>query len=269
MKNNEVGFNAKFAQLQLQYGILKEQCANQLEMFTHLKEVVGPSLKSIYMMKIGQLEHQVFELKAEIARWKRRFALRQTSLNRGEKPDLMAIEVQLDKEFAEYIEMVKKHIAEIKEAALVCGSEKLTDEEATELRNCYLKAVKKLHPDINPDLPQSAKDLWTEIQNSYSEKDWQQVRFLASLVESVVSGETGFAASPDGLASLEQACANLRARSQELVKQTAKLKSSPPFTYEALLDDEDLVLQRQQQLGAQIQSLEGCVREYEEVWGNG
>ena len=266
---NEIGFNSKFSQLQLQHGILKEQCANQLEMFAHLKDVVGPNLKSVYMMKIGQFEHQVFELKAEIARWKRRFALRQAALNRGEQPDFLAIESTLDKEFAAYIEEVKKHIAEIKEAALVCGAERLTEEEATELRNAYLTAVKKLHPDINADQPQAAKELWNEIQRAYEEKDWSQVKFLATLVDGVVSGKTSFAASADGLAALEKACADLRARSKELAERTAKLRATVPFTYETMLEDEDLVRQRQEQLLEQIQALQACVNEYEEVWKNG
>ena len=106
--SNEVGFNQQYLKLKMQYEFLKEQCANQLELYTHLVEVEGPNIKARYMMLVGQYEHQVFELKAEIARWKRRFTLRQAALNRGEKPNLVAIEVELDKEFAEYIEEVKK-----------------------------------------------------------------------------------------------------------------------------------------------------------------
>lgn len=266
---NEVGFNEQFAKLQLQYGVLKERCANQLEMYAHLKDVVGPNLKSSYMMLIGQFEHQVFELKSEIARWKRRFALRQAALNRGETPDFLAIEVQLDEEFAEYIATVKKHIAEIKEASLVYGSGKLSEREATALRNAYLAAVKKLHPDINPNLPSAATELWNQIQEAYEEKDWKQVEFLAGLVDGVLTGKESFEADADGLAALEKACDRLRVRSKELAEKTAALQATVPFTYEVLLADEDLVRQRQEQLNAQIEALKECVKEYEELWNNG
>lgn len=266
---NEIGFNQEFTKLELQYGVLKEQVANQLEMYTHLVEVVGPNLKSNYMMLIGQLEHRLFELKTEINRWKRRFALRQQALNRGEKPDYLAIEVKLDEEFAKYLEEIKQHLAELKEASLRYHAGRMTDEESTEIRCAYLNAVKKLHPDINPSLPASAVDLWNQIQQAYSAQDWDQFRFLTGLVDNVVAGKVKFDASADGMAALKAACERMRERSREIAEQTAKLKSTVPYTYEVILEDEDLVRDRQNQLKAQLRALEECVKEYEELWNHG
>lgn len=266
---NEVGYNQEFTRLELQYGMLKEQVANQLEMYTHLVEVVGPNLKSNYMMLIGQLEHRVFELKTEINRWKRRFTLRQQALNRGEKPDYMAIEVELDREFAEYLKQIKEHLEELKKASLRYHAGRVSDEEAAEIRYAYLNAVKKLHPDINPNLPASALDLWNQIQKAYGDQDWDQVRFLAGLVDNVVTGVCKFEATKDGIAALEDSIEKLRRRSNEVAERTSKLKLTVPFTYEVLLEDEDLVRERQDQLKLQVKALEECVREYEEMWNHG
>lgn len=265
---NEVGFNGEFTKLGLRHDMLREQVANQLEAYTHLVEVVGPNLKSSYMMLVGQLEHRVFELKTEINRWKRRFALRQQALNRGEKPDFMFIEAELDKEFAEYLEEVRRHLAELKEAALHYHSEKMDEKASSEIRYAYLNAVKKLHPDLNPDLPESAKDLWNQIQNAYGGQDWDQFRFLAGLVDNVVSGTVKFEASKDGLAALRESVDRMAERSREIAERTARLKLQVPFTYEVLLEDEDLVCERQSQLTTQIKALEGCIGEYEEMWNH-
>lgn len=73
---NEVGFSDEYNALKLRYAALRERVANQIEMYTHLAEVVGPNIKARYMMLVGQLEHRVYELKTEVNRWKRRFALR-------------------------------------------------------------------------------------------------------------------------------------------------------------------------------------------------
>lgn len=266
---NEVGFSQEFAKLQMQHAYLKEECANALELYTRLVEVEGPNIKARYMVLVGQYEHQVFELKAEIARWKRRFTLRQAALNRGEKPDLLAIEVELDKEFAEYLQTVRQHIEEIKEASLLYHSEKLTDEESTALRHAYLNAVKKLHPDLNPNLPQAAVELWNQIQGAYENKDWTQVRFLSGLVDNVVSGKSDFEVTANGLEALKEAIAALQKRCREIADKTTQTKASVPFTYEVLLEDEDLVRARQEQLNAQIEALNGCIKEYEELWKNG
>ncbi len=266
---NEVGFSDEYKALKLRHAALRERVANQIEMYMHLVEVVGPNIKTQYMMLIGQLEHRAYELKTEVNRWKRRFALRQQYLNRGEKPDLMCIEAELDKEFAEYLAEIKKHIEEIKEASLKFHAGKLSEKESSDLRCAYLNAVKKLHPDINPGLPQSAIDLWNQIQKAYSEQEWDNVKFLASLVDGVVSGGVDFEASQDGMAALKESCERLAAKSREIAKETEKVKSTVPFTYEVLLEDEELVAQRRRQLNAQIAALEECVKEYEELWNNG
>ena len=266
---NEVGFNDEYKALKLRHAALREQVANQIEMYTHLVEVVGPNMKAQYMMLVGQLEHRAYELRTEVNSWKRRFALRQQYLNRGETPDFMGIEAELDKEFAQYLAEIKKHIEEIKEASLKFHAGKLSEKEAVDLRCAYLDAVKKLHPDINPDLPQSAIDLWNQIQKAYSEQDWDNVKFLASLVEGVVSGDVDFESSPDGMAALKESCERLEAKSHEIARETERVKSTVPFTYGVLLDDKDLLAERQGQLNAQIAALEECVKEYEELWNNG
>ena len=266
---NEVGYNEEFVKLELQYGVLKEQVAGQIEMYTHLVEAVGPRLKSDYMMAIGRYEYLVYELEVDVNRWKRRFALRQQALNRGEAPEYAAIERQLDREFEEYLAEIKGHLAEMKAARDMQNAPRLTEEETTAIRCRYLEAVKKLHPDINPGLPAGSVDLWNQIQAAYGEKDWEKVRFLVGLVDSVVSGAVKFEASVDGMAALREACDRLRTRSRELAERTARLKAAVPFTYEALLTDEARVRERQEELTARRRMLEKMIEEYEEVWNHG
>lgn len=266
---NEVGFNDEYNALKLRYVVLRERVATQIEMYTHLVEVVGPNLKAHYMVLVGLLEHRVYELKTKVNRWKRRFALRQRFLNRGEEPDLVGIEAELDQEFAEYLAEIKKHLAEIKEASLVFHAERLSEKESSELRCIYLDTVKKLHPDINPGLPQAARDLWNQIQAAYSGQDWDKVKFLATLVDGVVSGDKDFVPSEDGMAELKELCEHLESRCREIARRTEELKSTVPFIYEALLGNEKLVAERQGQLYAQICALEACIKEYEGLWNNG
>ena len=266
---NEVGFSKDFAALRLCYGVLKERLANQIEMFHTLVATKGPNIKARYMMFIGRLEYKVYELTVEIKRWKRRFALRQAALNRGEKPDLAAIEAALRQEFAEYLKKIKLQAEEIKEDARLFSAPKLSEEKNAAVRNAYLDAVKKLHPDLNPDLPKAAQELWNEIQAAYAAHDWEAVRLLAKLVEGVTSGEEEFASAPDALAALREACERLEARIRELAAETERVKKTVPFTYEALLDDEEQVVERQNELKMDIAKLNAEIRKYGEEWKNG
>lgn len=266
--DTKVGFSTEFTALKLRYVALKEQVANQIEIHDHLVRVVGPNIRSRYMMLVGQYEYRVFELEIEIARWKRRFTLRQAAINMGLKADYLAIEAQLDREFAEYIGRINRNIEEIKKSSLIFHGAKLSDKENTELRIAYLTAVKLLHPDLNPGLPDAAINLWHEIVKAYDAKDWAHVRYLASLAKEVAEGEKAFNTSHDGMSALREACGRLQERSKEVQARTDELKKHLPFTYDVLLDDEEALEKRREELKDQIREREESVRDYEQEWKN-
>ncbi len=60
----------EFARLRLRYETLKEQVANQIEMYAHLVMTEGPNIEAQYMMCVGHLECQVTRLKMEVSRWR-------------------------------------------------------------------------------------------------------------------------------------------------------------------------------------------------------
>ena len=266
---NEVGFNKEHTALQLRYCALKERVANQIEILHLLVTTKGPNIKARYMMFIGRLEYKVYELKVELRRWKRRLALRQAALNRGETPDAAAIEAELKEEFAEYMREIRRRAGELKKNAQLFSAEKLSEEENAAVRLAYLEAVKRLHPDLNPNLPKAAQDLWNEIQAAYAARDWEAVRLLAALVDGVVSGAEDFASSPDAVAAMREACRCLEERSRALAEETERIQKLPPFTYEALLDDEDAVKERQNELKMDIAELKAEIMKCKEAWNNG
>jgi len=266
---NEVGFSKEYTTLQLRYGALKERVANQIEMLHTLVSTTGPNIKARYMMFVGRLEYKVYELKVELRRWKRSLALRQAALNRGEIPDLAKIESTLNREFAEFREEIELRSEELKESAKLFSAKKLSDEEDAAVRVAYLNAVKKLHPDLNPDLPKAARDLWNEIQSAYAARDWEAVRLLASLADGVASGDENFASAADAVAALREACEKLEAKGRELVAEAKRIKDGVPFIYEKFLGDEEAVSERQNELKTDIAELKAKIAKYEEAWNNG
>lgn len=266
---NEVGFNGEFEKLKLRHGALKERVANEIEMYTHLITTKGPNIEAKYMMLVGQLEYQALALDMEARRWKRRFALRQMYINRGEKPDLIAIESLLDEEFAEWKEKLAALAVKLDGSKLQFDATKLSESDTNAIRCDYLNAVKKLHPDLNKDLSEAAKSLWNQIQKAYAAKDWHQLRFLVSLVDEVVAGTAQFAATPDCLEKLKSACEMLETKSQEVSQQIAELKAKAPFTYEVLLDDPVLLERKRNAIKAKLKEMKTAIEKYERRWNNG
>ena len=265
----EDGLKDEFEKLRLRHKVLKEQVADQIELYTHLVDTVGPNIESQYMMLVGQLEYKAMALELEVKRWKRRFTLRQMYINRGEKPDPVAIENLLVQEFSEWREKLVALSEKLGGAKLQFDLVKMSDADTNTIRCDYLKAVKKLHPDLNPNLSDAAKSLWNQIQRTYADKNWRQLKFLVSLVDEVVSGNADFAATPDGLEELRTACKFLEAKGREVAKEIADLKATVPFTYEVLLEDPDLLGRKRDELEKKIEELENAVAKYERMWNNG
>ena len=266
---DEVEFDREFENLRLRHEALKEQVANQIEMYTHLVETEGPNIEAQYMMLVGQLECQAMRLDMEVRRWKRRFTLRQMYVNRGEKPDPVAIEALLDKEFGAWREKIAALVKKLEGSKLQFDTVKMSDTDTNAIRCEYLKAVKKLHPDLNKDLSDAAVSLWNQIQKAYAAKSWRQLKFLVSLVDEAVVGTSDFPATPDGLAALREACAQLEAKGREVAERIAALKATVPFTYEVLLEDPLLLERKQNSLRGKIKDLKAAIGKYEEEWNNG
>ena len=264
--DTEVGFNQEYAKLRLQHAYLKEECANQIEMYNNLVTVVGPNLETDYKVKVGLREHRVMELTLELRRWQRRMTLRQEALNRGERPDYVAIERRLDEELAAFRRKVREREAELEKAVERYRRGHVGEKRMTEIRTAYLAAVKRLHPDLNPDLPEAARDLWTRIQEAYAERDWAALDFLVGLVDGAVGGVAEFACTTDGLDEMRQAVGRLRKVCDDLRAKTAELKAKEPYSLQEFLANPGEVKLRQDALDEQAAALEGRIAEYRQAW---
>ena len=80
---------------------------------------------------------------------------------------------------------------------------------------------------------------------------------------------TLFDATPEGLEKMWAACARLEEKEHEVSRQIAELKAHEPFTYMVLLEDEELLKQKQNDLKTKIADLEAVIEKYERMWNNG
>ena len=263
---NELGLSPEFEVLRLRREYLRGKCAEEVEEYMHLTTCVGPNLKADYMLRVGQLEHRVFQLKTDVARWQRRFTLRQQALNRGEVPNLVGIEATLDAEFQDYLREIKEHQAALKAAAQHAAMDNLSEEETNVIRMNYLKAVKKLHPDLNPDLPSAANELWLKVQAAYKNGDWRDLEFLVGMVDDVIKGRKTVETGADALEELKESIVRLETRLHDQENRRAELAKKEPFCWQEFLENADEVAVRQATLQQQIEALEEVVGEYEMLW---
>jgi hypothetical protein len=214
--------------------LLREEVVHLLTEAHDLVHTVKPNLLALYQTKIGVWELKQFRLQCQAARLKRKVELIQACLNQGCWPDLVAIEAQLEEEFRAWENKLRL------EAERIAAAEDrlrhlLSPEDDHELKKLYYGLVKKLHPDLNPELTEDQKRLWLRVQEAYELSDIDELRALTVLVNRyapVVSPASSLERLTNEQRTLDQ-------QIQRLLKEIEAIESRPPLTMRSELVDDD------------------------------
>ncbi len=96
--------------------LLREELASLLTEAEDLIHTVRPNLLALYQTKIGVWELRLLQAQFTVARVRRQIELAQASINRGERPDLIAIECALEVEFLEWVTKLEEAAQRIQDA---------------------------------------------------------------------------------------------------------------------------------------------------------
>ena len=229
--------------------LLREEFASLLTEAEHLIHTVKPNLLALYQTKIGEWELRLLQAQFKVARLRRQIELAQAYINRGEQPDLAVIECTIETEFLAWINRLEEAARRLQDAETRLKN-LLSPEDDRELKKLYYAIVKRLHPDVNPNLTADQRRLWLRAQAAYEHGDLPELRALALLVERN--------APIPPAKSLE----NLR-RDQKILEEqittalatVERIESRPPFTLEHQLDDESWLVTRRKQIDEQTVTL--------------
>ena len=107
---------------------------------------------------------------------------------------------------------------------------------------------KKLHPDVNPDQSEAAKNLWLQVQAAYENGDLEQLRALALLAEDIPEDYT----LPDSLNLMRDKLSSLMDKILMMRERLEKLRGHPLLQMEDKLNDRDWVSSQQEVIREQI-----------------
>jgi hypothetical protein len=244
--------------LQMQYDILKKEFT---ELFAQKNDMLSQEeqvLTALYLTAIGQKQHQKYCLTVEIKMMTQRISLFQAYFNRNEYPDITAIEKKMEKQFAEY---QKKMADEAKRIALAKAFLKegfLSEGDVKKLKDVYRQIVKRLHPDINPDVTESEKDLFVKAQAAYDLCDLITLNAILLSLDNLAS-------KPEVLPiDLKAQVDTLETHVSKLKTQIEKLEKQFPFTFRDKLADDVWVDAERNQLDTEIEVLTAEKNKYNE-----
>jgi hypothetical protein len=251
MNDRSIQLHPETQRLADENSLLREELVRLLTDLDDLVQTVKPNLLAFYQTKIGHWELRALQAQFEIARLKRKIELVQACLNRGQRPDLAEIEAQLELDSLAW-QMKLKEAQERIQAAESRMQRLLPPAEDRELKTLYYALVKKLHPDVNPNLTDDQKRLWQRVQSAYLAGDLTEMRALALLADK-------FRGVPPPSPSLEQLRTDqkiLQKQIEELFKRTEAIESQPPFTMREQLEDDAWVTARREEMETQINQLQ-------------
>lgn len=222
---------------------------------------VNPHILARYAKAVGYLENDLYKWQLRARRAKRRFALAQAQANRGEGIVGKAIEATLDDEFAEWEARLSARMTEQLELLEMIGTSRaLSPSEARELKLLHRRLIKRLHPDLHPNLPDEAHRFFLIAQAAYESGDVSAMRAVDTATSDYERDDDG-----GGLAEgeLEIELAMAEAQLNIVAERLESLKASRPYILAELLDDPARLSKRKRELEAEIERQREALSAYE------
>ncbi|MHB1463283.1 MAG: DnaJ domain-containing protein [Armatimonadota bacterium] len=247
-----LSISPEFERLSKECELLKEELAALFTEREHILQAVIPGLEAEYVLKIGSLQHELLQVQIDIQRTKREIEIRQAALNRGVAINERQVTIQLEQEFAQWTVELDAQVKKIRDAQQQL-SHLMSSDDYTELRKLYRTLAKKLHPDVNPDQSEQARNLWLQVQSAYEQADLKQLQALHLLADEIPDSYD----LPNSLDILKKRRDDFKDQIKLMLQKMAELKKLPVFKWEQCLKDPQLVCKEQQAIREQIAQAQG------------
>ena len=198
---------------------------------------------TLYLRLFGARINAVFEEKIECIKRKKTIAYCQTILNHGGTVDGAALNQYLDQEMAEYYRQLKQMMADAETSR---KARTVSAYEAERFRTLYRCLAKLLHPDMHPatDQEETLRDLWQRIMEAYHHNDIKELSELEILTRKALQAL--------GEDAVRVEVPDIDDRIRELEDEIAGIKSTEPYTYKALVEDDAAIRRKQTELDEEL-----------------
>ena len=256
-----LGVNPEFESAKQKLEALRKEYASLLAEYDDLTGTVRRNLEAEYMLQIGRRENQIFALQIQVQQLKREIALYQAAKNRRETISEAEVREIIVKEFAEYKAKLDELQKKVREAEAHHLSPKLSAADCKAVKEAYRELVKLLHPDLNPDLPEAARQLWPRIVEAYKHNDWPELNILGDMVEALLKGGEVKVHTPGRMEELREEQQRISQKIADLRNRMEQLRREPPFVYEKLLADAAAVHEKREELDELRENFEKHIEE--------
>lgn len=160
---------------------LKERLTQLIFEYDNLMDHVCPEIERKYVLEFGTYEYSLYKVELEIDKLKRKLKLIQIEINHENEIDLSRIEKKVSKEFEEYEKQLQNQIDEIKHLENT-EVEKLSKRDTKKLKQIYRMLIKRLHPDLNPNLSYLEVSLFIKATIAFKKGDLKELESVVAIL---------------------------------------------------------------------------------------
>ena len=264
--SNSLMVNPENEKARKQLEKLSDEYSSLLLDYAQMTGTLKKNLETEYMMKIGRKEYELYSLNVSILQIRRKIAIHQAAVNDGSSISEEEIEQIIAKEFAEYKGVLEEHQKAIQKAEEHFGTPKMTDKEHEKLLKLYKGLVKKLHPDIHPNLPPAAANLLKSVIDAYKSADLAELELLNDMANDILKGKDVDLEIHNSFELMQKQIENLKQKILDLKIKIKTLEEKPPFCYKKLLYDSSAVLAKRKELEQQIDEYKSGLSQLQEFY---
>lgn len=231
-----------------------------LQLYTERDRMLNEERDDLYIRYvnlIGKDKYDNFRLSVEGRALKMKVEMAQAAINRNRRPNVFDIQRSVDSQLSDYYESVRQQAEAIKEAQ---NAAIISAYDAKELHQLFRMLVKRLHPDLHPDLPEKMKDFFVQGQTAYRTHNLTLLREIIMRLD-IDSDVDDLLCREE---TTEQVIERLKNQTADMRREIELLNASFPFNLRAVQLDPTWIHEQQEEMRREREQLEAQKRMYEE-----
>ena len=253
MKEENITLDPEYANLIVEVNKLKDLVAEKIANRDMLAFHVIPDIENTYMIKVGNIENEIFLANMNLLRLNRKIELYKENKRHNVKPNEKDIEEELDLEFSD----IEEEYKDMQEEIFLESEDDLTDEMTTEflklINIIYKNLIKKLSPLINFSNTRLDNQLYELLEKSYRELDLTMISKLQIICEQRKNDSALAIGDIKTLKKAKKIYENLIDENEEII---LNLKCSKSYNKKKIIEDEDKLESVRKELKQELDKIE-------------
>jgi len=251
--------NEKNKKLKQDISNLKEELSILVNEYELLINTVCKNIEAQYFTIIGKYQLEKLYLEFEAKKLKRKIELIQSYVNQNKSVNITEVENILLRESLDWEREIRNYATALKNAEKRIKLLE-TEPDSTQLKSLFRKLCKILHPDINPNLNEMQKLLWTRVYEAYKDCNLDELKAIELILDN--DEDYKITEVQNDLSEIKN---KLDKSIKYYIEKINDVKSKKPYILINIIENENLINSEKEKTEIEKLQLESIIIYYKNV----